>query len=115
MKVYSLVMVCILTEATSILSLEWLETQNVVAAIEQHSAGHGVPRAILIDNDTQLMVMQHAAFCPWTLKNHVREQVEIRVVVSCAKALEERGQVERRILMIPVVPVDVEDHHCQNT
>ena len=84
-KVYTLVIVCILTASTSILSMEGLET-------------HGVPTVIFIDNGTQLMAMQRISVCLRTLENHVREQMEIWVVKSCAH--EERRRVERRIWMI---------------
>ena len=39
-KVYALVIVCIMTEATNILALEGLETADMVQALERHSSRH---------------------------------------------------------------------------
>ena len=49
-KLYALVCVCMLTEATNILCLEGLETQDVVGALERHASRHGVPAHVYVDN-----------------------------------------------------------------
>ena len=51
---YALVVVCVLTSATSILSLEGISTKDIVAALERHSSRYGVPGIIFTDNGTQL-------------------------------------------------------------
>ena len=43
LKVYAIVIVCLLSGACNILDMEGCETQDVVAAIERHSARYGVP------------------------------------------------------------------------
>lgn len=98
--VYALVIVCLLTGATSILALEGLETQDVVQAIERHSCDHGVPAQIFIDNGTQLKALEHASFNVRDLDAQVHDNLGLRISVSNAKSHEERGRVERRIGLI---------------
>ena len=61
MKVYALVIVCLLSGACNILAMEERETQDVVASIERHSARYGVPRLIYIDNGIQLKALKHSS------------------------------------------------------
>ena len=98
--VFALVIVCILSGATDILALEGLETQNVVQALERHSARHGVPAHIFVDNGTQLKALQSANFKVQDIHAQVFETMGIKVSVSNPKAHEERGRVERRIGLI---------------
>ena len=57
MKIYALVIVCLLTGARNMLAYEGLETQDVVLAIERHSSRHCVPAILFVDNGTQLMAL----------------------------------------------------------
>jgi hypothetical protein len=50
--VHALVMVCLLTSATSIHVIEGLTTQSVVMALECHSTRYGVPAHIFVDTGT---------------------------------------------------------------
>ena len=50
----ALVIVCLLTSATSIMVLDGLETQCVVSALERHSSRYGVPGHVCVDAGTQL-------------------------------------------------------------
>ena len=52
LKVYAIVIVCLLSGACNILAMEGCETQDVVATIERHSARYGVPGYVYIDNGT---------------------------------------------------------------
>ena len=61
-KIYALVIVCLLTGATNIMALEGIETQDVCAALERHSNRYGVPEFVYIDNRTQLKALQYARF-----------------------------------------------------
>ena len=61
-KVYALVIVCLLTSATSIIALEGLETQDVIQALEKHSSRYGVPANVFVDQGTQLVNLQNAEF-----------------------------------------------------
>ena len=57
MKIYALVIVCIMTGTTNILALEGLETADVVQALERHASRHGIPAVIFVDNGTQLKTL----------------------------------------------------------
>ena len=99
-NVYALVIVCLLTGATSIIALEGIETQDVVLAIEKHSYLHGIPAEAFIDNGTQLKALQHASFSIQAIDTQLQDSLGLRVSVSNAKSHEERGRVERRIGLI---------------
>ena len=73
MKLYALVIVCLLTGATNILALEGLETQDVIQAIERHASRHGVPCVIYVDNGTQLVALDNTKFCIRDLQAQVKE------------------------------------------
>lgn len=101
--VYALVVVCLLTGATSIMALEGLETQDIVQALERHSSRHGVPAEIFIDNGTQLKAMEHAEFSVSDVNAQTYDKLGLKISVSNPKAHEERGRVERRIGMLRVM------------
>ena len=61
-KIYGLVIVCLLSGATNIMALEGIETQDVCAALARHSNRHGVPAFLYVDNGTQLKELQYAKF-----------------------------------------------------
>ena len=91
---------CVLTSATSILSLEGISTEDIVAALERHSSRYGIPGIIFTDNGTQLAALTSASFTPRRLENELKEKLDVKVLVSCPKAHEEQGRVERRIRLI---------------
>ena len=99
-KVYALVIVCLLTGATSILALEGLETQDVIQAIERHSARHGVPAVVYVDNGTQLTALDRAEFSLRDVKAHVYDSLGLEVCVSTAKSHEARGRVESKVKIL---------------
>jgi hypothetical protein len=96
-NVYALVIVCILTGATSIQAMEGLETQDVVQALERHARTHGVPAHIFIDNGTQLKALEHASFNVRDIHAQVYDNLGLEISISTPKSHEERGRVERRI------------------
>ena len=61
-KIYVLVIVCVMTGAINILALEGLETADVVQALERHASRHGIPAVIFVDNGTQLKTLSQAKF-----------------------------------------------------
>ena len=61
LKVYMLVIVCLLRRACNIFAMKGCETQDVVASIERHSARYGVPGYIYIDNGAQLKALKHSS------------------------------------------------------
>jgi len=99
-KIYALVIVCLLTGATNIMALEGIETQDVCAALERHSNRFGVPGFVYIDNGTQLKALQYARFSVRDLDAMVQNDLGIKIIVSNAKAHSERGRVERRIRVL---------------
>ena len=94
---YAIVIVCLLSGACNILAMEGCETQDVVAAIERHSARYGVPGYIYIDNGTQLKALKHSSMSLRDVHAQVQDSFGIQVVVSTAKAHSERGLVECKI------------------
>ena len=92
-KIYGLVIVCLLSGATNIMALEGIETQDVCAAIERHANRFGVP----VDNGTQLKALKYAKFSIRDIECQVQDQLGIKIIVSNAKAHSEQGRVERRI------------------
>jgi len=99
-KIYGLVIVCLLSGATNIMALEGIETQDVCTAVERHSNRHGVPGFIYVDNGTQLKALQYATFSIRDLEAQVQDSLGIKIIVSNAKAHSERGRVERRIRVL---------------
>jgi len=99
-KVYGLVIVCLLSGATNIMALEGIETQDICTALERHSNRYGVPGYIYIDNGTQLKALQFATFSIRDIEAQVQDSLGIKIVVSNAKAHAERGRVERRIRVL---------------
>ena len=47
-KIYALVIVCIMTGATNILALKGLETVDVVQSLKRHARGHGISAVIFV-------------------------------------------------------------------
>ena len=99
-KMYALVIVCLLTSATSILALEGMETQDVILAIERHSARHGVPAEVFVDNGSQLIALQSASFNLRNLDAYLFESLGMRVTVSSPKSHESRGRVEAKVKLV---------------
>ena len=97
LKVYTLVIVCLLSGACNILAMEGCKTQDVVASIERHSPRYGVPGHIYIDNWTQLKALKHYLMSLRDVHAQVQDSLGIKVVVSTAKAHSERGRVECKI------------------
>ena len=77
--------------------MEGLETQDVITALEHHSARYGIPAHIFVDNGSQLKALHHANFKIRTLQSQVSDTMGMKVSVSHAKSHEERGRVERKI------------------
>ena len=86
-----------LSGACNILAREGCETQNVVAAIERHSARYEVPGYIYVDNGTQLKALKHFSMSLRDVHAEVQDSSGIQVVVSKGIAQSETGRVERKI------------------
>ena len=97
LKIYALVIVCLLTSATSILALEGLETQDIVMALERHSARYGIPSTIFVDQGTQLLNLDRVSANLRDANAQLRESIGLQIIPSAAKSHVERGRVERKI------------------
>ena len=91
-QLYVLVIVCILSSATSILSLEGLECQDVVAALERHSARHGVPVVLYVDNGTQLIGLEGIKLTPQDLENKLSDKLDVKVAFSCPRPMRSKEE-----------------------
>ena len=74
--------------------MEGCETQDVVASIDKHSARYEVLGYIHIDNGTQLKALKYSSMSLRDVHAQVQGSLDIKVVVSTAKAHSERGRVE---------------------
>ena len=99
-SIYALVIVCVLTGATNILVLEGIETQDVIAALERHSARYGYPAEIFVDAGSQLVALEKSKVMLRDANTFLYESRGTTVTVSCPKAHESRGKVERKIQAI---------------
>ena len=78
-KIYALVIVCIMTGTTNIFALEGLETVDVVQALERHASRHGIPVVIFVDNGTQLKTLSQAKFSLERADLQVQESMGMRI------------------------------------
>ena len=83
MKIYALVIVCIMTGATNILALE---TADVIQALERHASRHGIPAVIFVDNGTQLKTLSQAKFSLESADRQVQESMGMRILESNPKS-----------------------------
>ena len=97
LKVYALIIVCLLTSATSILALEGIQTQDIVMAIERHSGRHGVPAALYVDQGTQLTNLDKLEGTLRDANLQVRTSLGLKIIPSLPKNHQQRGKVERKI------------------
>ncbi len=92
LKIYALVIVCLLSGATNILALEGIECQDIIAAI----ARHGIPSVMFVDQGTQLLALQNAEVRIRDANTNLRYSIGLEIVPSTAKCHCERGRVERK-------------------
>jgi hypothetical protein len=98
--VHALVMVCLLTSATSIHVIEGLTTQSVVMALERHSTRYGVPAHIFVDAGTQLEKLQDTSFSFRAIEGWCTSGATFTVTVTTPKAHEQQGRVEAKIKVL---------------
>lgn len=112
-KVYALILVCLLTGATNILVLEGIETQDITAALERHSSRYGAPACIYIDNGAQLAALEGTQFSMRDLNGTINDSMGIQVKLSSPKNHEERGRCEAKVKqlreMLKKLAVDTTD------
>jgi hypothetical protein len=94
---HALVIVCLLTSATSIHVIDGLTTQSVVMALERHSSRYGVPGHIFVDSGTQLEKLQDTTFTLRNIEGWESHGMRFSITVSTPKAHEQQGRVEAKI------------------
>ena len=98
--VHAIVIVCLLTSATSIHVIEGLTTQSVVMALERHSSRYGVPAQIFVDSGTQLEKLRDTSFSLRDIRSWESEGMRFSITVSTPKAHEQQGRVEAKIKIV---------------
>ena len=96
----ALVIVCLLTSATSILVLDGLETQAVVSAMERHASRYGVPAHVFVDAGTQLEKLRDTEFSLRDMAGRIATGKRFTVTVATPKAHEQQGRVEAKIKIV---------------
>ena len=91
---------CILTGATNILVLEGIETQDVISALERHGTRYGYPAEVFVDAGCQLAALDQTKVMLRDVNTFLYDARGMTVTVSCPKAHESRGKVERKIRAI---------------
>merc|ERR1711973_591089 len=99
-KVYALVVVCMLTSATNILALEGIETQEILRALSRHSSRYGVPAEIFVDAGAQMIALENAEFSVRDLDMRIQRPKGVKVNVATPKAHHEQGRVEVKIRIL---------------
>ena len=98
--VHAIVIVCLLTSATSIHVIEGLTTQSVIMALERHSSRYGVPAHIYVDSGTQLEKLRDTSFSLRDVQSWDSQGVSFSITVSTPKAHEQQGRVEAKIKIV---------------
>jgi hypothetical protein len=98
--VNALVIVCLLTSATSILVIEGLTTASVVMALERHSSRYGVPAHLYVHAGTQLEKLQDTSFSLGDIQCWSSGGRSYSVSVSTPKAHQQQGRVEAKIKIL---------------
>ena len=97
---HALVIVCLLTSATSIAVLDGLTTQTVVMALERHASRYGMPAHIFVDSGTQLEKLGDTHFSLRDVNGWESQGKRFTVKVSTPKAHEQQGRVESKIKVV---------------
>ena len=93
----ALVIVCLLTCATSIMVMDGLSTQTVIQAIERHAARYGMPAQIIVDAGTQLRKLEDTNFRLRDLSSSISGERQFKVTVATPKAHHQQGRVESKV------------------
>ena len=97
---HALVIVCLLTSATSIAVLDGLTTQTVVMALERHASRYGMPAHIFVDSGTQLEKLGDTHFSIRDINGWESQGKRFTVKVATPKAHEQQGRVESKIKVV---------------
>jgi hypothetical protein len=96
----ALVMVCLLTSATSIHVVDGLTTESVIMAIERHASRYGMPGHVFVDSGTQLEKLRDTHFSLRDMSGREVMGKRFTLTVSTPKAHEQQGRVEAKIKVV---------------
>jgi hypothetical protein len=99
-KANALVIVCLLTSASSIHALDSTSTVSVISALERHSSRYGVPAKLYVDSGSQLLKLKDAKFSLHDVHSCDVNGVRFDVIVSTPKAHQAQGRVEAKVKQI---------------
>ena len=94
---HALVIVCLMSGATSIHVMEDLKTHSVVSCLERHSSRYGYPFGVYVDSGTQLAKLVDVEFSLREVNLITYDSMGFEVVVGTPKSHEERGRVEAKV------------------
>ena len=97
---HALVIVCLLTSATSIMVLDGLTTQTVVMALERHASRYGMPAHVYVDSGTQLEKLGDTHFSLRDVNGWESQGKRFTITVVTPKAHEQQGRVEAKIKVV---------------
>jgi hypothetical protein len=97
---HALVVVCLLTSATSIMVIDGLTTQTVVMALERHASRYGMPAQVFVDSGTQLEKLNDTHFSIRDVNGWESHGKRFTVTVATPKAHEQQGRVEAKIKIV---------------
>ena len=97
---HALVVVCLLTSATSIMVMDGLTTQTVVMALERHASRYGMPAFVYVDSGTQLEKLNDTHFSLRHVNGWESHGKRFTVKVVTPKAHQQQGRVESKIKVV---------------
>jgi len=97
---HALVVICLLTSATSIMVLDGLTTQTVVMGLERHASRYGMPAHIFVDSGTQLEKLSDTHFSLRDVNGWESQGKRFSIKVVTPKAHEQQGRVESKIKVV---------------
>ena len=97
---HALVIVCLLTSATSFIVLDGLTTQTVVMALERHASRYGMPAHVYVDSGTQLGKLGDTHFSLRDVNGWESQGKRFTITVVTPKAHEQQGRVEAKIKVV---------------
>ena len=100
---HCLVMVCMMSGATSLHVMEDLKAHSVISCLERHSSRYGIPHGVFVDSGTQLVKLIDAEFSLREVNLVTYDSLGFIVEVGTPKSHEERGRAESKVKALKVM------------
>ena len=97
---YALAIVCLLTGAVNILTMEGLHTRDVLSALERHSNRYSPPGILYCDSGSQLVSLDQSKFTLRDLSHNLSDSHGVEVRVVTAKDHTGNGRCESRVRLL---------------